>query len=272
MSASASSSSPVTTVWPTPDSGVFNDSEEPESFFERQARQKAKGINGNGMGMTLAMASKVWPTPQALDGEKAPKKFAGGNMSLPSAAKAWPTPKASDVSSGADRVRRDTGRPQSALPTAVALWSTPRASDGEKGGPNQSFGAGGTPLPAQATSWATPRADMSRALGNPKHICGGRGKGNLEDQVAAWPAAKDLYSPLALTTVKTGKPCSTERRSLNPLFVEWLMGWPPGWTLLVSSDFGCSATALSRWRRHSRCALSAMPLPDAPAQQLALFG
>jgi hypothetical protein len=28
-------------------------------------------------------------------------------------------------------------------------WSTPRASDGEKGGPNQSFGAGGQPLPAQ---------------------------------------------------------------------------------------------------------------------------
>lgn len=28
-------------------------------------------------------------------------------------------------------------------------WSTPRASDGEKGGPNQSFGAGGQPLPSQ---------------------------------------------------------------------------------------------------------------------------
>jgi hypothetical protein len=29
------------------------------------------------------------------------------------------------------------------------VWSKPRASDGEKGGPNQSFGAGGQPLPAQ---------------------------------------------------------------------------------------------------------------------------
>src|ERR1700743_488330 len=31
----------------------------------------------------------------------------------------------------------------------LALWSTRRASDGAKGGPNQSFGAGGCPLPSQ---------------------------------------------------------------------------------------------------------------------------
>ncbi len=226
-------------MWPTPDSGVFNDGEEPGSFLDRQARQKAKGINGNGMGMTLAMASKVWPTPNALDGEKAPKQFAGGNPSLPALAKLWNTPKASDAISGADRMRRDTGKPQSALPTEVMLWSTPRASDGEKGGPNMSFGAGGQPLPSQAMTW---------------------------------PPACDLYSPLALTTVKTGKPSSKERRSLNPLFVEWLMGWPPGWTLLVSSDFACSATALSRFKQRMRSALSAFALHDAPPAQASLFG
>ena len=155
---------------------------------------------------------------------------------------------------------------------AEQFWSIPRASDGEKGGPNQSFGAGGQPLPSQATSWATPRVEMSRALGNPKHITANRGKGFLEDQVVAWPAASDLYSPLALTTVQTGKPCSKERRSLSPLFVEWLMGWPPGWTLLVSSDFGCSATALSRFKQHMRCALSPLALHDAPPVQASLFG
>lgn len=40
-----------------------------------------------------------------------------------------------------------------------STWSTPRASDGEKGSPNQSFGAGGVPLPAQVVKWATPLAD-----------------------------------------------------------------------------------------------------------------
>lgn len=193
-------------LWPTPDSSVFNDGEEPDTFLNRQQRQKAKGINGNGMGLTLAMASKVWPTPAARD-------FKGANS--------------------AEHLEKSSGSLHlDQLPNFVEhLWSTPRASDGEKGGPNQSFGAGGHPLAAQAFSL-------------PVH-----------------------------TTVKTGKPCSTERRSLNPLFVEWLMGWPPGWTLLVSSDFGCSSTALSRFKLHMRCALSHLASHDeAPPAQLALFG
>jgi hypothetical protein len=33
----------------------------------------------------------------------------------------------------------------------IGLWSTIRSSDGAKGGPNQSFGAGGSPLPSQVS-------------------------------------------------------------------------------------------------------------------------
>ena len=44
----------------------------------------------------------------------------------------------------------------------AGLWGTPRASDAEKGGPNQSFGAGGMPLPAQAAQWATPAPMQTR--------------------------------------------------------------------------------------------------------------
>lgn len=36
------------------------------------------------------------------------------------------------------------------------IWGTPRASDGEKGGPNQSFGAGGVPLASQANQRRSP--------------------------------------------------------------------------------------------------------------------
>lgn len=43
---------------------------------------------------------------------------------------------------------------------AEQIWSIPRATDGEKGGPNQSFGAGGVPLPAMASQWPTPGAAM----------------------------------------------------------------------------------------------------------------
>lgn len=42
----------------------------------------------------------------------------------------------------------------------------------------------------------------------------------------------------------------TERRRLNPEFVEWLMGWPIGWT---STDaIACDAPAMASWRRRLR--------------------
>ncbi len=76
---------------------------------------------------------------------------------------------------------------------------------------------------------------------------------------------------LMITTV--GETHSRPRRSLNPLFVEWLMGWPPGWTLLAWTDFACSATALCLWKQHMRYALSSLASPqEAPAAQLSLFG
>jgi hypothetical protein len=162
-----------------------------------------------------------------------------------------------------------------------SAWPTPTANDFKGSGPTlirQDGKIRGDRLDYAAEQfWATPRSEMARALGNPKHICGSRGKGNLEDQVVAWPAPDLPPSLPVLTTVKTGGESSKERRSLNPLFVEWLMGWPPGWTLihetrLVSIGLGSSATALSRFRRDMRSALFALALHDAPPEQPSLFG
>jgi hypothetical protein len=59
---------------------------------------------------------------------------------------------------------------------AEQVWSTPRASDGEKGVPNQSFGAGGMPLPAQTVQWSTPTAKHNpRGKGNRDNPAGGGG-------------------------------------------------------------------------------------------------
>ncbi|WP_244420669.1 hypothetical protein [Mesorhizobium japonicum] len=220
MSANASSCS----AWPTPDAFVSNDGELPATWLSRQALEKSKGKNGNGMGLPLAMAAKLWPTPAALDGQKAPKTFAGGNISLPEAAK---------------------------------TWSTPRASDGEKGGPKQAFGAGGMPLAAQTLQWRTPRSSES-----------GQYQYDRGDKSKPTPTLTgQAFSHLGQPTSKPGETCLVERRSLNPLFVEWLMGWPPGWT---ASE--CSATALSVWKRHMRCALSQLASPaKAPPAQLSLF-
>jgi hypothetical protein len=225
-------------LWPTPDAAISNDGEQPETFFARRDRVRVDLGNGNGMGIPLAMAAKTWPTPTAND-------WKGSG----------PTLERKDGQMRGDRLDYATEQ----------LWSTPRASDAEKGGPNQSFSAGGVPLPAQASQWMTPR---SHEAGQYQYS-----RGDKTNPVATLTGqALAIYSPLALVTVKTGKPHSSERRSLNPLFVEWLMGWPPGWTLLASTDFGCSETALSVWKARMRSALWQLGLPPkGPPVQPSLF-
>ena len=113
----------------------------------------------------------------------------------------------------------------------AALWSTPRASDGEKGGPNQAFGAGGTPLPTQASAFPS--------------------------SLPAQPNSTD------------GPMSSLPARSFNPLFVEWLMGWPLGWTACAVSE-----TEWFRYRRLMHTAFSGLlsrMSEDEPGRQMELF-
>ena len=61
------------------------------------------------------------------------------------------------------------------------------------------------------------------------------------------------------TSTTDGEPSSPStrgsRRLLNPDFVEWLMGWPIGWSAL---DLPLPATEWSRWWQHMRGSLSAL--------------
>src|SRR5574337_90086 len=154
------------------------------------------------------------------------------------------------------------------LPTQV-LWassqrSTPRASDGEKGGPNQSFGAGGMPLPAQAFHSALfptlsaslfEAADANRLLERREKRKASAGNGNgfgltLGQFVclksATWPTATAADGARGFTTrpQDTGIPLpqrvglvlgippagslgtTAKRGVLNPAFPCWLMGYP----------------------------------------------
>lgn len=130
---------------------------------------------------------------------------------------AWPTPPTRDHKSGlasAETMERNA-RPLS----EVAAWSTPRASDGEKGGPNQSFGAGGKPLPSMA-AWATPRScsAMAATVTDAARAKLGERSPNLETQIAG---ATPNGSGASSTSGGGG--------SLSPDFVTWMMGYPPGW-------------------------------------------
>jgi hypothetical protein len=56
-------------MWPTPTAAGFDCADVPR-LLQRREEVKAKGINGNGFGLTLGQAVKVamWPTPDASMG------------------------------------------------------------------------------------------------------------------------------------------------------------------------------------------------------------
>ena len=83
--------------------------------------------------------------------------------------------------------------------------------------------------------WMTPTArDYKDGAANPATM---KVNGQLGRQVLAIPTG--------------GSDTSDMRRTLNPLFVEALMGWPTGWTGFASVEM-----EWSRWLQRMRCALS----------------
>lgn len=93
---------------------------------------------------------------------------------------------------GPDGRDRTDQLPRQVAATLAAYWSTPRASDGEKGGPNQAFGAGGQPLPAQVyqtATWATCRANEGTGDKVPPGRTGGLAlKQEVQLVAAMWPS------------------------------------------------------------------------------------
>lgn len=202
--------------------------------------------------------------------------------SLQVQAKMWTTPQAHDVSPRGSGQKPTSAAGNACLARGAVNWSTPRSSDGEKGGPNQSFGAGGTPLPAQAANWPTATTrDHKGSSETALTRKDGKTRLDLLDF-----AAEQGFSHPARPTISAGRQLSNPRetwrrlrryviathgratwkrfaasggkRRLNPTFVGWLMGWPPGHALS-----SCSATEFALWQRRMRGALSALPTASA---------
>jgi hypothetical protein len=241
--------------WPTPTSMSFADSHQPgncashnemlrlhaqwqtpatDSFRSRGGDRKDEmGLDQQARAFPMGTE---WPTPATVDATRNGEHLR--QMTLDSGARGfrkgislhhevanWPTPAARDYkgANSTEHVETNgTGRCHlDQLPNFVEhCWSTPRASDGEKGGPNMSFGAGGTPLPTQAVSFSP----------------------------------QDQKTPAGLQSSET-------RRVLNPQFVEWLMGWPIGWTVSEPVE-----TGLSHWLPLMRGALSTLCSPREETQ------
>lgn len=157
----------------------------------------------------------------------------------------------------------------------AAHWSTPSVADVTGGRTSRSGDRKGELLLnsmaayVSQNSWPTPTS-LSRPR-NPETLekCldyrqAKAGQTTVPLYLEEVALASSLPAP---ETAPDGPTSLSERRSLNPLFVEWLMGWPTGWT---ASE--CSATALCRFKRRMRSALSQLTSHAAPPAQIDLFG
>jgi hypothetical protein len=162
--------------------------------------------------------SGLWPTPRASANENrqtalTPSQIAGTHgLSLCAVVNTpamWPTVRASDGERGGrgDLIQAVRGNPNS----HYKLWPTPVANDGEKRG-NFDLTNPRNGLAAAAKLWPTPTVQDSENNGAPSQM------------------------------ERNTKPLNAEvGGSLNPTWVEWLMGWPLGWT-------DCAASATDRFR------------------------
>ncbi len=140
---------------------------------------------------TFARGSGLWPTPRAIYGEH--PGMTDPNH-LTGATQKWATPTSGDAQG------THGGGQGRSLRTDVRNWPTPTQTDGI-GGPGSSGREGGLNL-RTAVTFSTPQARDYRTGQEERWANPGRSR-NLNDQVS-------------------GK--------LSVIFVEWLMGFPQGWT------------------------------------------
>lgn len=143
-SESDSSCLPEGVNWPTARSRDGNSPDQPRSRREGNPPQHS------------GAAADQWATPTSHERTHDPRQVDHGEQ-LANQVGLWSTPTTQDAANDGSPSQAASSSPP-LNSQAQDLWGTPRATDGEKGGPGMAFGAGGTPLPAQAASqmWMTP--------------------------------------------------------------------------------------------------------------------
>jgi len=204
-----------------------------------QRRKWAHRTRGSG-----CFSLRDWMTPKAgqcgetgICSDRPPEM----STNLKRQAGQWRTPKA-DVEHHGPNQHDSMGAPH--LPNQVANWATP---DLMPEAPNKGANVKcrEASLGLQTANWPTPAHHEPR-LGNQNRSPGARGtqesltthasRFSLQDQPTSTPGEKSLQND----------------RKLNPLFVEWLMGWPIGMT-------DCERAEMVSYRKlpHSLLSLSA---------------
>lgn len=151
---------------------------------------------------TKETAGSFWPTATVCGNHNRKGLSATSGDGLATFVEKFPTA----TPYGHQKGLGDTQRPRPSLESMARhnLWPTPRASDGEKGGPNQRSSRVDLALPAAVVQWHTPNARDHKDCGENTDYGSDRMTRKLAGRVGG---------------------------SLNPTWVEWLMGYPSEWTV-----------------------------------------
>jgi hypothetical protein len=135
------------------------------------------------------------------------------------------------------------------------LLPTPLSTLGTHGWPNQRDSSGRPGLQMAARMWPTPNARDWKDTGESQGTRKSPNLGTMVHRTPLWP------TPTASTggpepDGKTGRKLVTQVQqktqaggALNPTWVEWLMGWPIGWTDLEP----LATDKFQQWQRQRGC-------------------
>ena len=176
--------------------------------------------------------------------------------------KLWPTPRSCSAMAAENIQNRAADEfPNLESVVARSLWPTPTTPTGGGERSGDRVGTGNLHYMARSGQlWATPQARDHMPAHKPEYIAEkkaqGHGMRNLNDEVKMWPtpAARDYRYPNAKPhhERRPDKITSGEQLpnfvggSLNPTWVEWLMGFPTGWTDLNALETPSSRKSSSK--------------------------
>jgi len=223
-------------LWPTPSAVEYGSNQSPSdgasvrpslnTMAKWPTPEAADGTRGSlthMRGNPTLLGAALWPTIRS--NESGSYQYSKGNhdkptLTLTGAAKLWPTPRSED-SQCAGSHRNKNGATWDSLHSAVKLWPTPTAHDAMGGRGSNNLFADGHHYPhdlADAVNWRTPQSRDYKGKTSEKRATREMGDNtpSLADQVGG---------------------------QLNPTWVEWLMGYPAEWTVLLRSATPSSRSA-----------------------------
>lgn len=213
-----------------------------------------------GLTQQVQMAQSNWTTPQNHDANggdpsrvrRFGTKHVGANLA--DDVTAWPTATSGDhkASGSAAYPKTDMHTPGVTLTDAIKMWPTPQASDNQRDSQSDqamakwaarekasnelsvaarfSLESGGGDIQAATQAWRSPtsRDWKGESAASWQTRTDGDTTPTLADQVSQCGLPDPTTEPDGPQSSPSGQ---TSRRRLNSQFVEWLQGYPIGWTL-----------------------------------------